>query len=97
MGDNPARFEEKLPPAKLPEATGVPVPLGKPADVLYSIPYAVMAEQPVEVIVPAQVAELVVMALAAPVVKVGIELTPDPVAATLIAEAPPPEMLILPL
>ena len=40
--------------------------------------------------VPATVAVLVVIADAAPEVTVGTELTPEPTAATLIEEAPPP-------
>ena len=46
---------------------------------------------------PANVAELVVMADAAPVVTVGTEFTPAPVAATFTALAPPPPTAILPL
>jgi len=56
-----------------------------------------MAVQPVTVIVPAQVAEFVVMALAAPVVREGAEFTPAPDAATLIDAAPPPPTTIFPL
>ena len=47
--------------------------------------------------VPAKVADVFVMALAAPVVTVGIVLTPAPLAATFIAVAPPPPTGILPL
>lgn len=79
----PPTLLEKLPPAKLDAGTGVPVPLEKPFTVLYSIPYAVMAAQAV-VAVPASVAELEVMALAAPVVTTGAGLIPDPTAATLM-------------
>ena len=47
--------------------------------------------------VPAKVAELVVMADAVPVVTVGTEFTPAPVAAAFTELAPPPPTAILPL
>ena len=84
-------------PLKLVDGTAVPVPLGKPAVVLYSTPYAVTALQPFAGMVPANVAEVVVMADATPVVTVGTELTPAPVAAAFTAVAPPPPTAILPL
>ena len=78
---------EEVSAGRFVDATGVPLPFGKPAVVLYSIPYAVTAVQPADVIVPALVAELVVMALAVPVVRAGVELTPLPDAATLMDAA----------
>src|SRR5690606_32834581 len=84
-----------LPPLILVDATGVPVPLGNPTVVLYSIPYAVTAEHPSEVIVPASVAETWVIFEAAPVVNAGAFI-PEPEAATLIDVAPPPPTAISP-
>ena len=54
-------------------------------------------EHPVLLIKPAAVAETVVRLLAPPVVTVGVELTPEPVAATLMDAAPPPPTTIFPL
>jgi hypothetical protein len=53
--------------------------------------------QPVPEIVPAAVAVVCVMLLAAPVTTAGVEFTPAPVAATLIEVAPPPLTGISPL
>jgi len=47
--------------------------------------------------VPATVAVVWVMALAAPLVTEGAVLTPAPVAATLTVAPPPPPTAILPL
>ena len=98
LGARPVNPDVKLPPAILVEATCVPVPNGKLLVVLYSIPYAVTAEQPLADIEPAAVAVVWVMALAAPVTTVAIELTPEPAAATLTVVAnPPPATGIFPL
>ncbi len=56
-----------------------------------------MEEHPVLLIKPAAVAETVVRLLATPVVTVGVVLTPEPVAATLMDAAPPPSTTIFPL
>ena len=56
-----------------------------------------MAVHPVAGMLPAQVAEMEVMALATPVVTVGAVLTPDPLAATLMFAAPPPPTTMFPL
>ncbi len=84
-------------PVKLVEGTAVPVPLGKPLVILYSTPYAVTAEQPIEGMAPARVAEVCVMALPAPLVTDAAVLTPEPTAATLVAGAPAPVTGIFPL
>ena len=66
FGAKPVRFDEKFIPLKLVEGTAVPEPLGNPFIKLYSTPYAVIAEHPFAGIVPATVAETVVIADAAP-------------------------------
>jgi hypothetical protein len=74
------------------------VPFAKPLVRLYSIPYAVTAEQPLDVIVPANVAVVVVIAEAAPVVTVGAVLIQFPITATFTAAVvPPPPTGIFPL
>ena len=88
LGAKSVRSEVKFIPLRFVEATAVPVPLGNPFVKLYSTPYAVNAEQPLDGMLPAKVADEVVIADEPPVVTVGTELTPAPVAATLIAFAP---------
>ena len=61
------------------------------------MPYGEMIVPHAVVAVPAKVAELIVIKLAAPVVTTGNGLIPDPVAATFIEVAPPPPTGILPL
>mgnify|MGYP006323288031 CR=1 FL=1 len=56
-----------------------------------------MAEQPFAGMVPATVADIEVIALAAPDVTVAMVLIPAPDVATFIVAAPPPPAGILPL
>ena len=94
---NPEIAEEKLAPLRLLAFACVPEPLGKPFVVLYSIPYGEMMVPHAVVADPANVAEFIVIKLAAPVVTAGSGLIPAPVTASLTEVAPPPPTGIFPL
>ena len=97
-GAKPESALLKAVPMRFVLGTAVPVPFAKPNVVLYSMPYAVTVPQmPVVLIVPATVAEEVVIAEAVPVVTIGAVSTPLPIAATLMLVAPPPPTRIFPL
>ena len=89
LSASPPSEEVKLIPARLADGTGVPLPFGKPAVVLYSIPYAVSVPHPAEETVPATVADVEPIGPAAPEAVAGGVLIPVP-ETEVPAEVPPP-------